>query len=454
MIDSFDGLHTRLVIDGGRRLQGVLDAPGAKNAALPIMAASILAEGEVVLHRVPRITDVDVMAAILESLGARVREQPGGTLVIDTSSVNSHAAPYALVSRLNASFDVTGALIGRFGRAEVPQPGGCVIGPRAVDMHLRGFEALGVGIDLAHGTIIAQADTLSGATIALAKPSVGATKNIMLAAVKARGTTVIENAAQEPEVVDLADFLNALGARVRGQGSATIAIDGVRKLHGCEHTVIPDRIVAGTYLIAGAISSGDVTIVGLDPTMLEALGSKLAETGARVSAEGVSVRVQGVPAWNPVDVVTAPYPGFPTDLQAPLVAYLSLAKGTSLIEETIFDARFVYVSELARMGADVKVSGRSAVVTGVEKLKDAVVEAPDIRAGGALVLAALAAQGTSEIGGLEFIDRGYEFIEDKLTALGAAARRVSGVAPVLPRGDITVTDTLPRVVTPFAKTTN
>ncbi|MBV8222680.1 MAG: UDP-N-acetylglucosamine 1-carboxyvinyltransferase, partial [Candidatus Eremiobacteraeota bacterium] len=369
---------------------------------------------------------------------------------IDTSSVNSYAPPYALVSRLNASFDVTGALIARFGRAEVPQPGGCVIGPRAVDLHLRGFEALGVEIDLEHGAIIANAPSLNGATIALAKRSVGATKNIMLAATKARGTTVIENAALEPEVVDLADFLCAMGARIRGQGTPTITIDGVRKLHGCEHTVIPDRVVAGTYLIAGAITGGDVTLQGLDPAMLGALADKLRATGAAVDAQGVSVRVQGIPAWKPVDVVTAPYPGFATDLQAPFVAYLSLAKGTSLVEETIFDARFVYVSELARMGADIKVSGRNAAVTGVERLKDAVVEAPDIRAGGALVLAALAAEGTSQIGGLEFIDRGYEFIEAKLTALGASAMRVSGVAPVLPAADITVTETLPRIVTPYA----
>jgi UDP-N-acetylglucosamine 1-carboxyvinyltransferase len=450
MIDSFEGLRTRLVIDGGRRLEGVIAAPGAKNAALPIMAAAILAEGEVVLHRVPRITDVDVMAAILESLGAHVREQPGGTLVIDTSSVNSYAAPYALVSRLNASFDVTGALLGRFGRAEVPQPGGCVIGPRAIDLHLKGFEALGADITLEHGAIIATADTLVGATVALAKSSVGATKNIMLAATKAKGTTVIENAALEPEVVDLADFLNAMGARIHGQGTTTITIEGVRRLHGGEHTVIPDRVVSGTYLIAGAITSGDVTVRGLDPTMLDSLAATLRATGATVTAEGVSVRVQGLPAWRPVDVITEPYPGFPTDLQAPLVAYLSLAKGTSLIEETIFDARFVYVSELARMGADIKVSGRSAVVTGVETLKDAVVEAPDIRAGGALVLAALAAAGTSEIGGLEYIDRGYEFIEGQLSALGASAMRVSGLAPVLPRTDVSVTDALPRIVTPFA----
>ena len=450
MIDSLDGLRTRLLIEGGKRLQGVVAAPGAKNAALPIIAASILAEGEVVLHRVPRITDVDVMVAILESLGARVREQPGGTLVIETSSVNSYSPPYALVSRLNASFDITGALIGRFGRAEVPQPGGCVIGPRAIDLHLAGFEALGTEIALEHGAIIAIADDLVGAKIALAKPSVGATKNIMLAAIKAKGTTTIENAALEPEVVDLADFLNACGARVSGHGTRTIVIEGVRALRGCEHTVIPDRIVAGTYLMAGAITSGDVTVQGLDPRMLHSLAVTLGDTGLRVSAHGVSVRVQGIPAWRPLDIVTEPYPGFPTDLQAPLVAYLSLAKGTSHVEETIFDARFVYVSELARMGAEVKVSGRHAVVTGVAALKAAPVEAPDIRAGGALVLAALAAEGKSEISGLEFIDRGYEFIEEKLSALGASAARVSGVAPVLPRDDVSVTDTLPRVVTPFA----
>src|ERR1700674_1675730 len=445
MLDPFEGLHTRLIIEGGRRLEGVLDAPGAKNAALPIMAASVLVEGEVVLHHVPRITDVDVMAAILESLGARVREQPGGTLVIDTSSVNSHAAPYALVSRLNASFDITGALLARFGRAEVPQPGGCILGPRTVDLHLKGFEALGAAINLEHGSIVAVAEQLSGANIALAKSSVGATKNIMLAASKARGTTTIENAAQEPEVVDLADFLNLMGARVRGQGTSTIQVEGVRRLHGAEPTVIPDRIVAGTYPIPG----GDVTVRGIDPVMLAGLTDKLEATGCRITPEGVSVRVQGQPKWAPVDVMTAPYPGFPTDLQAPFVAYLSLAVGTSLVEETIFDARFVYVSELARMGADIKVSGRSAVVRGVDKLKDAVVEAPDIRAGGALALAALAAEGTSEIGGLEFIDRGYEFFEERLASLGASAARRSGVAPIMPKADITITEKLPRVVTPF-----
>ena len=448
-MESLDGLRTRLVVEGGRRLEGIVDVPGAKNAALPIMAAAILAEGEVVLHHVPRITDVDVMTALLESLGARVREQPGGTLVIDTGSIDAHAAPYALVSRLNASFDVAGPLLARFRRAEVPQPGGCVLGPRAIDLHLRGFEALGAAVSLEHGSIVATAERLEGARIALAKPSVGATKNIMLAASRARGTTTIENAAQEPEVADLAGFINAMGGKVRGQGTATIEVEGVAKLHGCEYTIIPDRLVAGTYLLGAAITAGDVTVRGIDPVMLDALTEKLAACGCLVSADGATLRVVGIPHWLSTDIVTAPYPGFPTDLQPPFVAYLSLAKGTALVEETIFDARFVYVSELARMGADIKVSGRSAVVQGVERLKDAVVEAPDIRAGGALVLAALAAEGISEIGGLEYIDRGYEFFEDRLSSLGASVARASVVAPVVPRVDIGQTAELPRIVTPY-----
>jgi UDP-N-acetylglucosamine 1-carboxyvinyltransferase len=448
-MDFLEGLRTRLVVEGGRRLAGEIAPPGAKNAALPMMAAAILCESEVVLHRVPRITDVDVMVAILESLGARVREQPGGTLVIDASSINSHVAPYALVCRLNASFDVTGALLGRFGQAEVPRPGGCILGPRAIDIHLAGFERLGAKVDLEHGSVIVSARELRGTTVSLAKPSVGATKNILLAAIRARGTTTIENAAQEPEVVDVADFLVAMGARVSGQGTPTIVVEGVSKLHGCEYTIIPDRLVAGTYLIGAAITGGDVTVTGLDPVMLASLNEALSTTGAEVSATGVAVRVRGAQSWRPIDLVTAPYPGFPTDLQPLMVAYLSLAQGTSSIEETIFDARFVYVSELARMGADISVSGRSAIVRGVPKLKDAVVEAPDIRAGGALVLAALAAQGTTEIGGLEYIDRGYEFLEERLATLGASVVRASGVAPVTPKPDFVDTMKLPKIVTPF-----
>jgi len=448
-MDALEGLRTRLIVEGGHRLEGSLAPPGAKNAALPIMAASILCEGDVILHRVPRITDVDVMAAILESLGARVREQPGGTLVIDAASLNSNTAPYALVSKLNASFDVTGALLGRFGRAEVPMPGGCILGPRAVDMHLHGFEALGAKVDLEHGCVVVTASQLRGAAIALAKPSVGATKNIMLGAVRAQGTTTLENAAQEPEVVDVADFLVAMGAKISGQGTTTIVIEGVKKLHGCEYTIIPDRLAAGTFLLGAAMTNGDVTVTGVDPNMLASMSDVLAGTGAKVEAKGVNLRVRGVPSWNPADITTAPYPGFPTDLQPPMVAYLSLAKGSSNVEETIFDARFVYVSELIRMGADITVSGRTAHVNGVPKLKDAVVAAPDIRAGGALVLAALAAEGTTEIGGLEYIDRGYEFLEERLASLGATVVRASGVAPVTPLPNLGNTIKLPKIVTPF-----
>jgi UDP-N-acetylglucosamine 1-carboxyvinyltransferase len=448
-MEFLEGLRTRLVVEGGRRLAGSIAPPGAKNAALPIMAAAILCESEIVLHRVPRITDVDVMAAILESLGARVREQPNGTLIIDASSVNSHVAPYALVSRLNASFDVTGALLGRFGQAEVPRPGGCILGPRAIDIHLAGFEQLGARVDLEHGSVIVTAPELRGARVTLSKPSVGATKNILLAAVRANGTTTIENAAREPEVVDVADFLVAMGAKVAGQGTSTIVVEGVRRLHACEYTIIPDRLVAGTYLLAAAITGGDVTVTGVDPAMLASLTCVLAASGTVVEAGGVSIRVRGARSWRPVDVVTAPYPGFPTDLQPLIVAYLSLAGGTSTVEETIFDARFVYVSELARMGADITVSGRSATVRGVPTLKDAVVEAPDIRAGGALVLAALAAQGTTEIGGLEYIDRGYEFLEERLATLGASIVRASGVAKIAPKADLLDTIKLPKIVTPF-----
>jgi UDP-N-acetylglucosamine 1-carboxyvinyltransferase len=448
-MQSLDGLQTRFVVEGGRRLAGSLRAPGAKNAALPIMAASILAQGEVTLHCVPRITDVDVMAAILESLGARVREYPGGTLVIDSAPVNSCVAPYALVSKLNASFDVTGPLLGRFGRAEVPQPGGCVLGPRAIDMHLKGFEALGAAVNLEHGFIVASGRALSGARIELRKPSVGATENVMLAAALARGTTTIVNAAREPEVIDVAEFINAMGGRVSGQGTSTIVVEGVKRLHGCEYTIVPDRLIAGTYLLAGAISAGDVTVNGVDPQMLAALKEALAASGCDVQSKGVSMRVKGARPWRALDVTTAPYPGFPTDLQPPLVAYLTLAQGCSHVTESIFDARFGYVNELARMGADIKVSGRNATITGVARLKDASVEAPDIRAGGAIVLAALAAEGVSQIGGLEYIDRGYEFLEERLAALGASIARVTSVAPVQARGDLADTEQMPKLVTPF-----
>jgi UDP-N-acetylglucosamine 1-carboxyvinyltransferase len=304
-------------------------------------------------------------------------------------------------------------------------------------------------VTLEHGSIIAAADALIGADITLERSSVGATKNIMLAASRAKGVTTIRNAASEPEVCDLAEFVNAMGGRVRGHGTSVITVEGVRRLRGCEYTIIPDRLTAGTYLLAGAITAGDVRVTGVDPRFLTALSDALSATGATVSSDGMSIRVRGVEKWRPADIVTAPFPGFPTDLQPQFVAYLSLAQVPSAIEETLFDARFVYVSELSSMGADIKVSGRSAVVTGVERLKDAVVEAPDIRAGGALVIAALAAEGTSQIGGLEFIDRGYEFFEEKLASLGASIARASAVEPVMPRSDLGETIRMPRIVTPF-----
>ncbi len=428
-----DRLDTTLRVRGGARLEGSVATHGAKNAALPIMAASLLAKGKVTLHRVPRITDVSVMWSLLEALGARLRREGNGTVTIDSSNVASHRAPYTLVRKLAASFDLAGPLLGRFGRAEVPLPGGCVLGTRATDMHEQAFTALGADVKNAHGYLIATAKQrrLQGAPIEFRTPSVGATKNAMLAAVLADGTTTISNAAMEPEVVDLANFLNAMGGKVRGAGGDTIVIEGVSELQGVEYTIIPDRIVTGTLLICGAISRGDVTVRECAPGDLSTLTLKLQECGVDVSSGPDWIRVQAQRVTGGTDILTAPYPGFPTDLQPQMVSFFTTAPGTSVVEESIFNARFSYVNELARMGADVRVSMESntAVVKGVDSLSGAPVEAPDIRAGAALVVAGLAAQGETEIIGLEYIDRGYERLEELLSELGGQVQRASGVAP-------------------------
>ena len=407
---------------------------GAKNAALPIMAATLLAKGKVTLHRVPRITDVSVMWSLLEALGARLRYEGNGTVTIDTSNVASHRAPYTLVRKLAASFDVVGPLLGRFGRAEVPLPGGCVLGTRATDMHEQAFRALGCEVKNAHGYLIATSTKkrLQGAEIEFRMPSVGATKNAMLASVVADGTTTLRNAAMEPEVTDLANFLCAMGARIGGAGSDTIVIEGVSELHGVEYAIIPDRIVTGTLLLCGAATRGDVTVTDCVPDHLHALGLKLQECGAAVTAGDDWMRVQADALTGGTDILTAPYPGFPTDLQPQMVSFLCTAPGNSVVEESIFNARFSYVNELARMGADVRVSMESntAVVKGGAPLSGAPVEAPDIRAGAALVVAGLAATGETEIIGLEYIDRGYERLEEMLSALGGQVQRASGITPL------------------------
>jgi UDP-N-acetylglucosamine 1-carboxyvinyltransferase len=444
-----DKLETTLRVKGGVRLEGSVATHGAKNAALPIMAASILAKGSVTLHRIPRITDVSVMALLMEALGARIHYEGDDTLTVDASNVASYRAPYALVRKLAASFDVVGALLGRFGRAEVPLPGGCVLGTRATDMHEQAFVALGCDVRNEHGYLIAESrsDRMRGAAIEFRMPSVGATKNAMLAAVLADGTTTLTNVAMEPEVVDLADFLNMMGARIEGQSTDTIVIEGVSELHGVEYEIIPDRIVAGTLLIAGAVTRGDVTVTHCRPHHLSETLEKLAECGVATATGEDWIRVKAEGISGGTDILTAPHPGFPTDLQPQIVAFLCTCPGTSVVEESIFNARFSYVNELARMGADVKVTMESnaAVIKGVRQLSGAPVEAPDIRAGAGLVIAGLAAAGETEIIGLEYIDRGYERLEELLSGLGGQVQRSSGVTPLVEPAGFFETSEYPRI---------
>ncbi|HEV2740643.1 MAG TPA: UDP-N-acetylglucosamine 1-carboxyvinyltransferase [Candidatus Elarobacter sp.] len=432
-MNVLDRLDTTLRVVGGARLEGSVEVQGAKNAALPIMAAALLARGKVTLHRVPRITDVSVMWSLLEALGARLSLQDRNTITIDAANVNKYRAPYALVRKLAASFDLCGPLLGRFGRAEVPLPGGCVLGTRATDMHEAAFRSLSADVSVAHGYLIASSrgGRLSGGEIEFRMPSVGATKNAMLAAVAADGDTIIHNAAMEPEVVDLANFLIAMGAKIKGQGGDTLRITGVAELHGVEYEIIPDRIATGTLLIAGAITRGDVTVKKTRPDDVLALQLALGECGVKLTNGEDWIRVQADTVKGGTDVVTAPHPGFPTDLQPQMLSFLCTAPGVSVVEESIFNARFSYVNELVRMGADVRVAmdNNTALVKGVAQLSGAPVEAPDIRAGAGLVLAGLAAVGETEIIGLEYIDRGYERLEETLSSLGAQVQRSSGIVP-------------------------
>ncbi len=433
-MNVLDRLETTLRVRGGHRLAGSVETHGAKNAALPIMAAALLATTPVTLHRIPRITDVSVMWQLLEALGARLRSEGPGSVTIDPSGIATHRAPYTLVRKLAASFDLVGPLLGRFGRAEVPLPGGCILGTRATDMHEQAFRALGAEVSNAHGYLVAKTkgSRLSGGMVAFRQPSVGATKNALLAAVLASGTTTLRNVAMEPEVVDLADFLVAMGARVAGQGSDTIVVEGVAELHGVEYEIIPDRIVTGTLLLAGCATRGDVTVRRCVPEHLTATLAKLSECGVKVTTGDDWIRVVAGRITGGTDVLTAPHPGFPTDLQPPMLGFLCTAPGTSVVEETIFNARFSYINELVRMGADVRVAidNNTALIKGGSPLSGAPVEAPDIRAGAALVVAGLAAQGETEIIGLEYVDRGYERLEEMLSALGGQVQRASGIAPI------------------------
>ncbi|OAT81806.1 UDP-N-acetylglucosamine 1-carboxyvinyltransferase [Desulfotomaculum copahuensis] len=413
----------KLMIVGGNRLQGSLRASGSKNAALPILAACLLHAGTSVIREVPRLQDIATMCDVLVYLGARV-EREGTVIRVDASSIQYTEVSEDLMRRMRASNLVLGALLGRFHRARISSPGGCNIGSRPMNLHLKGLRALGAVIEEKFGFISASAGRLQGVDIHLDMPSVGATENIMMAAVLADGTTVIRNAAKEPEVVDLQNFLNRMGARVKGAGTDVIRVEGVKKLYSVEHVVIPDRIEAGTYLVAAAVTGGDVTVTNIIPEHLEPLTAKLREAGVEVRANDDSLRVLARGRPRAVDIKTMPYPGFPTDMQPQMMALAAMAEGTSVITETVFENRYKHVSELRRMGADIRVEGQTAIVKGVARLSGAPVEATDLRAGAALVLAALAAENGTVLEGLEHIDRGYERFEQKLCGLGAKVMRV------------------------------
>ena len=415
-------------INGGKRLEGAVTISGAKNAALAIIPAVILSGESCLLENLPEIEDVRIVEEILTSMGAAISRTPDGSMRIDPSGINTFSVTGEMVSSMRASYYLLGALLGRYKKAEIALPGGCAIGQRPIDQHIKGMRALGADIVIQGGSVKARADRLRGAEIYLDVVSVGATINIMLAAVAAEGQTIIANAAKEPHVVDVANFLNMMGANVKGAGTDVIRIQGGRRLHGCTYAVIPDQIEAGTFMIAAAATRGDVIINNVIPTHLEAISAKLMESGVTVSegddGRDFFIRVSADKRPRAVNIKTLPYPGFPTDLQQPMMALLATAEGNSFIMENIFENRFNHVPELAKMGARISISSRTATVEGVERLYGAPLCASDLRAGAALVIAALAAEGESTISHIHFIDRGYEFLEQKLRALGADIKRI------------------------------
>ncbi|MEV2379696.1 UDP-N-acetylglucosamine 1-carboxyvinyltransferase [Paenibacillus larvae] len=418
---------SKIIVRGGRKLTGKVKVNGAKNAVLPIIAASLLAsEGESVIQDAPPLDDVLVINKVLESLGAKL-EYTNNAIRICANSIQTCEASYELVRKMRASFLVMGPLLARLGEARISLPGGCAIGTRPIDQHLKGFEAMGAEIELGQGYIEARVKgRLKGTKIYLDVASVGATENIIMAAVLAEGTTILENAAKEPEIVDLANYLNAMGAVVRGAGTGMIRIEGVEKLRGAVHTVIPDRIEAGTYMIAAAITKSDLYMKGAIGDHLRPVISKLQEMGVTLEEDENGIRVIGTDKpLKAVDVKTLPYPGFPTDMQSQMMALLMVADGTSLVSETVFENRFMHVDEFINMNAEIKVDGRTAIVTGNTKLKGAKVCATDLRAGAALILAGLVAEGETEITGLHHIDRGYVDIAATLNSVGADIQRVS-----------------------------
>ncbi|MEA4884430.1 MAG: UDP-N-acetylglucosamine 1-carboxyvinyltransferase [Clostridia bacterium] len=413
-----------LVIRGGAPLRGRVRVGGAKNASLPVIAASLLAGGRSMVEDVPSLRDVDTMCGVLTSLGAQVYRSQN-TVAVDASVISSSEPPYDLVRAMRASFLVMGPLLARMGTVRISLPGGCAIGSRPIDLHLKGFAALGAEIDMGYGQIEARAERLVGARVYLDFPSVGATENIMMAAVLASGATLIENAAQEPEIVDLANFLNSMGAHVRGAGTNALRIEGVRELTPAQYMVIPDRIEAGTLMVAAAMTKGSLDIDNVVEEHLKPITAKLREAGVTVIEDGGSIHVESEARPRAVDIKTMPYPGFPTDLQAQFMSLMSVADGSSIITETVFENRFMHVAELARMGASIKIDGRSAMIEGQERLSGAQVRCSDLRAGAALVLAGLAAEGETEVADVYHLDRGYERLELKFAQAGAEIRRIS-----------------------------
>lgn len=412
-----------MLITGGHPLMGEITVSGGKNTAVAVIPAALLCDEPCTIENLPDIDDVHALIEILELLGAKVEYVPGHHLTVDPADAKGHHVPYSLTHRLRASYYLLGALLGRGGHAEVAYPGGCEIGSRPIDQHLKGFKALGTEIEDRGGMVYAKAKRLSGADVFFDMVTVGGTINVMLAAAKADGTTVIYNAAKEPHIVDLANFLNSMGARVKGAGTDIIRIRGQQRLHGASYTVIPDQIETGTLMIAAAATRGDVIIRGCIPTHMEALTAKLLEMGVRVTENDDSLRVRPQAEQRAVNVKTQVYPGFPTDLQQPMTSLLCMTNGTSTVSETIFEQRFKHLDELRRMGAKIRLVDRTVLIDGVRELYGAPVTVTDLRAGAALIVAGLMARGVTEIYETSYIDRGYERIEEKLCALGAEIRR-------------------------------
>ncbi len=407
----------KILVKKSNPLRGSVKIDGAKNAVLPIIAATLLGNGKSTIKGVPNLRDVHVISDLLIHLGAEV-DYTDNVLTVDASNISTCEAPYELVSKMRASFLVMGPLLARFNHTKISMPGGCAIGTRPIDLHLKGFKYLGANIEMDHGFVEATTKKLTGAKLYLDFPSVGATENIMMAAALADGITIIENAAEEPEIVDLANFLNEMGASIKGAGTNTIRINGVKELKGAEHTVIPDRIEAATYMVAAAMTKGDITIENVMMEHLKPVVAKLKEAGCEIIETDNAVRVIGPDVIKPIDIKTLPHPGFPTDVQAQFMAMMTISNGTGVAIETVFENRFMHVAEFNRMGANIKIEGRSAIVNGVDQLHGAKVNATDLRAGAALILCGLIAEGETQIGEIYHIQRGYVDIDKKITALG------------------------------------